>query len=59
MDPVDARDMAQEFCQDVDALGQKKAVTELATKLAGTDISTEDQDAIVTFAYDKLCPGSF
>lgn len=59
MDAVKARDMANTFCKDVDSLGQEKAITKMATRLAGTDVSKSDQDAIVDFAYNKLCPGNF
>jgi outer membrane biogenesis lipoprotein LolB len=59
MEPVAARDMAQEFCQEVKADGQKAAVQQFATRLAGTEVTTSDQDAIIDFAYEKLCPEAF
>lgn len=59
MEPVAARDMAQEFCSEVKSDGQEKAVDQFATRLAGSEVTVADQDAIVTFAYEKLCPEAF
>lgn len=57
--PVAARDMAQRFCQEVKSDGQQAAVKQFGARLAGSDVTSEDQDAIVDFAYQKLCPEAF
>lgn len=59
LDPVDARDMAQEFCREVERVGQKEATQNLATATLQQEVSDADSDAIVEFAYVKLCPESF
>lgn len=59
MEPSEARDLAQEFCGDMKSDGQQAAVQSLATRLAGSEVTSSDQDAIVEFAYEKLCPDAF
>lgn len=59
MDPFKARDMAQQYCQDISTMGHEKATRQLALRTLNAEVTDKDSEAIIAFAYVKLCPKNF